>query len=392
MKCDRCGRLLISIAARNVRCPCGHLIPAGRTEFPCLYRGDSIGLADCGCSGHVTVYQCAIYGICMERKLTPGKVRATINGKQQCCDMKYCAFCRYNMPVLLTVSHKQTSIITTHYNPVGFSRLRETYYEWRPTISGSVIAMEMVIDRDPEIAGSRVIHGSDENILWQKERMINLALESLPPSIKYVAWVDHDIVFENPYWISDSIDLIESGAKAVQPFHEVAYLDHRGKISRTARGAASVALAGGSPSTGPGAAWIADRQWLDSIGGLYDLNVVGGGDAVFFEMLTGHRTAFRDRQPAASRDHLGRWIAQHGPVKIGSVPGRVRHIYHGDFRNRQYVSRDEILRRHNFDPERHVKISPSGLLSWTDQASPEFRAEIRAYFENRDEDDKQASV
>jgi hypothetical protein len=372
MKCDRCGRLLIAITDRNVRCPCGHLIPAGRAELPCVHRGEVIGTADCGCAGKPKVYQCGIHRLAMDRKLKPGMVPVVMSVGKQHFDMAYCNACPQKLTVHRTLPVDGCAIITTHYNPAGFSRLDATLEEWLPTMPEGVI----------------VEHGDGgpENIMWQKERLINRAIERLPDEMRTVAWVDHDIVFENPNWLVESQRLIDDGIDCVQPFSLVKYQDRAGKVNRTARGAASVSLAGGMPDTGPGAAWVASRDWLQSIGGLYDRNIVGGGDATFFEAVSKQRTKYRERQSEASKKDLGRWVEAVGSVRYGCLPGAVRHLWHGDFGNRQYVSRDAILRRFEFDPDKHVEIDSNGLLAWTDAASQGLRDAVAGYFAGRRED------
>jgi hypothetical protein len=85
------------------------------------------------------------------------------------------------------VRRSDFALITTHFNPQRFRRLRETYYQWRPTIEVPVICYEMVLgDAEPEIDGSVVIRGDENNLLWQKERLINLAIERLPISVALV--------------------------------------------------------------------------------------------------------------------------------------------------------------------------------------------------------------
>jgi len=385
----QCGSTIVKPSGGAITCRrCGVVNSVPRDtaiDLPCIHRGEVVGVADCGCGGNLSVWQCGVHGFCMNRKIKPGRVRVSIEGQYRGINMAYCVGCPQEMKSLPTVRPRGTAIVTAHYNPVGFSRLRETFYEWRPTV-GDVVTMELVIDGEPEIDNSVVICGNESNALWQKERLINLAIERLPSSVSTVAWVDHDIVFENQNWLVESQRLIDGGLDCVQPFSLVKYQDGAGKVERTSKGAASVSLAGGNPDTAPGAAWVASRQWLQSIGGLYDRNIVGGGDAVFFEAVSKRRTKYRERQSEASQRHLGRWIETVGPVRYGCLPGSVRHLWHGDFSNRQYVSRDAILGQFEYDPMRHIEIDANGLLAWTDAASPEFRAAVAGYFRGRRED------
>jgi hypothetical protein len=72
-------------------------------------------------------------------------------------------------------------------------------------------------------------------------------------------------------------------------------------------------------------------------------------------------------------------------AKVGYVPGAVRHLWHGDRANRQYLSRDEILCRHGFDPATHLRISENGLLELSN-APDGLADEIARYFADRRDD------
>ena len=71
--------------------------------------------------------------------------------------------------------------------------------------------------------------------------------------------------------------------------------------------------------------------------------------------------------------------------RIGHVPGRVFVLWHGKLEDRRYRSRFGILTRHGFDPSRFLRQSASGVWEWAHppHGLPD---EIRAYFEQRNED------
>ena len=56
-----------------------------------------------------------------------------------------------------------------------------------------------------------------EHVLWQKERLINVALGHLPKHVKKVAWLDCDILFSNPNWLIETSELLDN-YPIVQPF------------------------------------------------------------------------------------------------------------------------------------------------------------------------------
>ena len=282
------------------------------------------------------------------------------------------------------------AIITPHWNPARFSRNAEVYRQWRPSLGNwPVTCVELVIgDQEPEIDGSMVIRGTEDHVLWQKERMINLAIERLPPEIQYVAWIDHDILIDDPDWLVKSISLIDRGVAAVQPWGELRYLDREGRVVEIGQSAGVRVQAGSPPVSGPGGAWVASRSAMDQSGGLYELNPVGGGDTTWFSAVSDKHSDFLDRQPPASRVHAEQWVSRNrAHLTFDCIPCPARHLWHGDRRHRQYTSRDGILRKYAYDPERHVEIDQdNGLLRWSRAAPSGLRSEVRAYFASRRED------
>lgn len=404
ISCPRCRKSLPVYKPGKVHCVCGNSFacnePTAILLAPCIHRGSIVGAAECDCQTKPDVYQCNLRDeFCVDRKPVTGPMLMVTQSKRSVVNPLDCLKCPSALQVLpLNAPDDPLSvaIITTHYNPCGFNRMRETFYEWRPSLgpmADRLICIEMVIgDSVSEIEGSTVIRANNSHLMWQKEAMINVAIRSLPNAVRYVAWLDHDAVFTDPDWLRKSIDQIDSGVDALQPFSKLALRNQLGKTVSEIDGACAIAKLGGSPSTGPGLAWVASRPFLKKIGGLYQHAIVGGGDSVFFSAITKNRVNFIDRQPPAAAAHMRQWVNKIDKVNFSFLPGLGFHLWHGDRSNRQYVSRDEILRRHNFDPEIHVEISRSGLLRWTEAAGPDLRSEILAYFKNRDEDGQQASV
>lgn len=120
--------------------------------------------------------------------------------------------------------------VTTHFNPCHWKRQKETYaefYEKLPAyVQSNLICYEAVLPGDrPEIEGSTVITAyPDSAFLWQKEAILNYALEQCPKSVDYFFWLDHDIVFDTSNWYTRAAEMIyRKKACAVQLFNKVDY-------------------------------------------------------------------------------------------------------------------------------------------------------------------------
>jgi hypothetical protein len=382
----RCGSAIATNRRRAITCGhCGHVhtaddlpprilyprTPPPSAELPCIHRGAAVDSADCPCQGDTRVYTCDIHHRAQIHRLAPGL------GPKAVCDR-----CPDR-----TDPAGVAAIITTHWNPAGFAALRRTYLNWLPTVGHPVHCIELAFDHSPaELPGATVIRGDASQVLWQKERATNLAIHALPPWVRLVAWIDHDIILTRPDWLAEAAARITAGAHAVQLFDRIRYLDADGSTLDERPSATAVLAAGGRPGTAPGGAWMASRDWLTSIGGLYDASIVGGGDATFFAALTKSDDGHTRRQTPRLRDHARRYIDRITDARWDFVPGLAVHLWHGDRSRRQYVTRDDILARHDFDPTRHIEPAPNGLWRWTSAAPRALLTDVAAYFAARAED------
>ncbi|WP_144057447.1 glycosyltransferase family 2 protein [Novipirellula maiorica] len=253
----------------------------------------------------------------------------------------------------------QVTLATIHYNPCGYRRMRETYYEWLPTLgplAQSLVCYELVFDDDrTEIEGSRVIRGTrQDNAMWQKEPLLNIALANC--KTPYFAWVDHDMVFQNPNWLSQAIKAITDKTPAVQLFSRIDYL----RLDRTYHHSipSCTSLGRARRRCNPGGMWLAQTNWLRRVGGFPIGNIVGGGDATF----------------------LSRHCDQ-----TSHIEGAVYHLWHGSQGHRQHGTRQSILSRHGFDASTDIRLNSDGILEWASE-KPKLQAEVREFFQRRRED------
>jgi hypothetical protein len=63
------------------------------------------------------------------------------------------------------------------------------------------------------------------------------------------------------------------------------------------------------------------------------------------------------------------------------------HLYHGERHNRQYTKRHEILKKVNYDPNRHVEYSNNGTLRFTEYAPDIMIRKLADYIFSRREDE-----
>lgn len=298
-------------------------------------------------------------------------------------------------------------IVCCHFNPAGYRRPVENYWRFRESLNHSIVMVEASFDGkfccEPDIA---IEADPARHTMWQKERLLNLGLASLPQDADKVAWIDADIVFEQPAWAQTAEQMLDD-VPIVQLFETVDMLaadgsvavSHFGKVAGDRR----PELRKTRPVLKTGFAWAARRDalGLDEIceghsspvrrrGGLFDLDVVGGGDSSMVSGWTGRTNDWLVRhmnhafRVAYKPWAVDAWNRVHG--RLGFVPGRIRHFYHGTRRDRQYGRRIRHLTAGQYDPLTDIRCDDNGLWCWASD-KPAMHAGVRDYFMTRREDD-----
>ena len=89
--------------------------------------------------------------------------------------------------------------ITSYFNPVRYARKLENYRAFRRRLNVPLVAVELFYDSKPELTKSDadiLIQISGRDVLWQKERLLSIALRSVPDHCDKVAWLDCDLLFD----------------------------------------------------------------------------------------------------------------------------------------------------------------------------------------------------
>src|ERR1041384_5528640 len=125
-------------------------------------------------------------------------------------------------------------VITSYYNPHGYRTRVDNFSRFADRMNRGKVAwlvLETAFDDEPFTLppAQHVVHVRARHVMWQKERLLNLALERLPASCTKIAWLDCDILFDRADWLEATSDALDRHA-VVQPFERVIRLP-RGAIS-----------------------------------------------------------------------------------------------------------------------------------------------------------------
>jgi hypothetical protein len=313
--------------------------------------------------------------------------------------------------------------IASYFNPLHYRTRLANYRIFQRHLGVPLLTVEQGYDGQFELDGrdaTTLVQVPARDVMWQKERLLNRALEALPPECETVVWLDADILFERDDWPQRAVEALGS-AVMVQLFSRTCYLPRAVDLSRplaeqrhlqrrsTASGLVGGVLQENTLSTtlealkahgmaldyANGHAWAMRRDLLQGVG-FYEAMIVGGGDYVFLQAALGQFEAVRKGHGWTAPDspqyqHFLRWATRFHEVvqgRIGMVSGDIFNLWHGELLDRRYMPRHEILTGHGFDPERDIAIDEHGSLRWSSD-KPALHAAVRDYFRGRQEDGRE---
>jgi hypothetical protein len=301
--------------------------------------------------------------------------------------------------------------VTTFFNPAGYTSKKENYERFRAGLARvgvPLLTVELAFDDVPFELGrqdaEQLVQLRGGDVLWQKERLLNLGVEHLPADCDKVAWLDADVLIGRFDWVEQTSRLLERHV-VVQPFSHCVRLPEGATTCEPAtlpfgpgEGELFYGIAWGVQAHGrrslhhygdhghTGFAWAARRRLLERHT-LYDANLLGNGDTDIAHAMFGS-TSYWGLQKLGepARAHLRRWaepFAADVGRSVAYVDGVLTHLWHGSQEHRLYDRPLDVLRA--FDPDRDLTVGPDGLYRWADAQSA-LRDWSRRYFADRRED------
>jgi hypothetical protein len=297
--------------------------------------------------------------------------------------------------------------ITSYFDPTGRKRRLSNYREFHRGLQVPLVTVELSFDGSFDLTAEDaeiLIQVQGGSILWQKERLLNLALQALPSSCDTVAWLDCDLLFLRSDWPSAVRRQLDHFA-LVQLFERLYYVpaNYRGDFQDLARlqspyRSVVYYLSHGllctenfvTPGTSqrirynPGMAWAAKRTTLQSEG-FYDALVLGGGDKAIFSAACGRFVEFTNSfQPGLSaKAHYLAWAERfHDATRgqLGYLEGDLLHLWHGELAHRGYSNRYASFAPFGFDPCSDIALNKDGVWHWSSN-KPEMHDFVREHFE-----------
>lgn len=232
-----------------------------------------------------------------------------------------------------------------------------------------------------------------KDIIWQKERGLNLLLESLPPEITKVIWMDCDILYLDDNWLEktsrqlDDFDIIQPYSYAISmPNYEKMINTNHGDVIfdgcseqlRIRKGYAATFKENDQQWHKPslkghcGYIWASQRKVLDKHK-LYDYIITGAGDLFMVSAMV-HGFHWFDnmvplkRIPEKALEHFFDWATPFYDDIMGNISctnDTIVHLWHGSINNRVYLNESKKLGEFDYNPNEDIRIGDNGLLEWS---------------------------
>ena len=297
-------------------------------------------------------------------------------------------------------------ILTTYYNPCKYQSRRRLTDAFISSLAGArlhYLVIECSFDGGFDFSdGPNMLRVNAESILWQRDRLLNLGLRTLPDRYKYVAWVDSDVEFTQLDWTVESVRRLQHHA-LVQPFDSVVFMKPDGNpsghiehsfVRQSVQDRRNVWSQFWGVHGHTGMAWVARRELLDRHG-LYDVAVCGVSDHLMAQAMFGLNEAYIGKLVHGSSSMLSHFLSWAAPFfadvdsRVSYVPGIVKHHWHGALSDRRYNDRGTIYTELGYDPYSDVTYGPIGPLEWSVAAlrdKQDLVSYVRDYFMSRKED------
>jgi hypothetical protein len=312
--------------------------------------------------------------------------------------------------------------ITSYFNPFGYRNRYLNYQTFRQKLNVPLLTVELAYGDDFELkAGdaTQLVQLRSDQVMWQKDRLLNLAIAALPPECRIVAWLDCDVLFERDDWASltsealEQYDLVQCFSQSYvlnreidwsQPLRNQSYIRRDAMATRYTRGyedlqepdayAGTLRAHGVFSNISSGYAWAMRREAIARLQ-IYDTCILGGGIMALAYAAVGQFKQLIDLHlynPARSRNYL-EWAERfYGVVqgKLGGIPGDIYPLWHGELEDRGYESRHSLLNQLDFDPYQDIAIDENGSWRWNSDR-PDLHDAARAHFQRRREDGRETS-
>lgn len=304
------------------------------------------------------------------------------------------------------------AIVACFFNPSGSKRRVKNFNKFLQGLERSgvhTLVVELAFgSRKFEIEHEHIIRLRSDSIMWHKERLLNIGIKQLlNAGYQQIVWLDGDITLTNPNWpwlIAAQLEehrLCQIFSRARIEAADGTYICKTSAAKRYQEN--GYRLKNGKVSGQTGFGWAARADVLQHVL-LYENAIVGGGDKMIFmasiiqphehdhlkELTYSHipceKCGHRNMSLPYTTNYLAwahRW-SQAVNRQVGYVEMEIKDMFHGKRSDRKYMSRRNILFRHEYDPDNDLTVDGNSSFEWADNKQ-EFSKDMHSYFLSRRE-------
>lgn len=289
--------------------------------------------------------------------------------------------------------------ITSYFNVNNSQRVKDNFIKFRQNFNAPLTVVELAFDDQPFWIDDAIqIRGNSSNLMWQKERLLNIALASLPPKVDQVAWIDADVIFQNKNWFKLAQDKLDR-FPIIQLFSNVYETNTNNDPVNTGEGYVYKKYKNKQYDLSEipynkkidcgkfGLAWAANLSEIPE--GLHDFSIVGASDIHQVIAWEGawdnyHINLMPDKY---RKEIISQSMSMFLRIKgnLSFIPGHIEHLQHGTLSNRNYEGNQVILRDYDFSIEEDIHIDINNLWQWKSD-KPDLQKAVADIFYTRHED------
>lgn len=306
-------------------------------------------------------------------------------------------------------------VVTVLENPLRWRSRYVNYFDFQKHVKDAgaeLVTVELALGgrhfevTEPDNPWHVQLRTADE--MFHKENLCNLGAWRLPLGVKYLAFIDADMIFTRPDWVQETLHQLQH-YDVVQMFTSYSdqYPDHtlsplmysfmwnyyHWQDGRVNGGAHSGYQGRGKFSGAPGGAWAYRVDAFKALGSLMDRCIVGAADwhmAIGLVGTDGHSQLHLETVHCGNpyKRYIQLWQRNSSRLKgnVGYVNAHMIHKYHGQRQRRAYNQRWKILHQHQYDPYADIMPDHQGVYELSGE-KPGMRDDIRRYLRERKEDD-----
>lgn len=275
------------------------------------------------------------------------------------------------------------AVIVPYFNFANSDQLRKNFLRCREAMTYPVTVVELSLTGqfDSTEPGDLRLVVDIRSTMPQQARLVNLGIRTLPDTVKKVAWVTHDVMFEDKQWL-DKLSELLTVHDVGQPYSRVNNVNVYGDNQAAPSWGAALNTFSEVLSTSRGNAWGARLDALPLLPGdpgqigLLERNLPGNA-AVMAMLWAGFGTGEEFGLVSGMSDRYCReWAGRRAPRRTGYLEGTINQLYGSSGEQSQHREQLRYLRTVNYDPYKDLMIDPTtGVFRWASH-----RDDCLAYF------------